>query len=783
MSSTLNDEILATWLSSEEVGLEYCTNANQWLGEFYSETDKTFHIQFTDRDVLTDPPGLHTATYHIGAIVFDYEPSFLSTSEMRLWTSTRKLLIQLLDALNNGGKKNVLPLKNFGLLPLFSTSFRAEFIPNMKAPLLLRDYAVVIRTIFYAVFSQQLAQWSYPQKVNKLHPYLLFRCTNSILKLRDLLTAASPTHIETFVRNLSDYDGFKTQVGKLGYTDADLERVYGGRAGSTFESSIIEKITQPDHRWGEALIHTLEWIEDLAVNAAVTEIARSKQDSHRADPASLAFSLVTLSLLNPNRHDALISQGTSIVAGRCEQGSFPATNPFNIDEKSRALFVPSVEVANALLTVVRRRINKITDAELSTILRSTCEIQNRLIEDYNQVDILVAKGQSEKRLGWCSDRAPSPNRIDSWVTAEVLLFFMRQVETLRWAKRRLILKEYSWVPHAKLDIKWAEIVDPDDPEGADGPKGAIERVVKSLENRSTAPIFLLYGPPGTSKTTLVEALAQEMRWDLVKLSPSDFVVESLDKIEYRARKIFKDLMNLDNCIVLMDELDSLLRDRGVSGQVSSGSIMDFVAPALLPKIQELRKYTLQRNMAVFFVTNFRERVDRALLRLGRIDNHLIILPYSRKSQMAVATKFIERSDVGQRAELQSKVGEVLEALPCTLVYRDMEQILEALSAGRSVERVKEFGRGLGIPWRTYSRRIEAYREFVAFVQRRQDLPVNNESIFSISEKEATKILDTVGSAVLAGDPEFSEFLKQWKVALENYRRASESQEQTVSATS
>jgi len=770
MSSILDDQIFARWLAFEEIGLEYFKNANEWLAQFYSESEKTFHIQFTDRDQLTDPPGLHTATYHIGSIVFDYQPNFLSASETSLWLSTQRLLLDLIDRLNKGKIKNVLPLKNFGLLPLFSTSFRAEFIRTMKNPLLVRDYAVVIRAVFHAVYSQQQAQWSYPQRVNKLHPYLLYRCTNSLLKLKDLLAVAKSSERKTFAANLTDYAGFKKQVNKLGYTDGDLERVYGG-VRSNFESSIVRKITKAGRGYGDALIHTLEWIEDLAVNAAVTEIARSKHDGHRADPASLVFSLMTLSSLNPHRHDAMISQGTTIVAERCELGSFPATNPFNIDEKSRALFVPSVEVANALLTIVCKRIARVTDVELAVILRATGEIQNKLIEEYNQVDILVNKSQSIKKHGWCSDRAPSPNRIDSWVTAEVLLFFMKQVEMLRWAKRRFILKEYSWVPHEKLATKWVDVVDPDDPAGVAGPKAAIENIVKSLGSRSKAPLFLLYGPPGTSKTTLVEALAQEMKWDLLKLSPSDFVVDSLDKIEYRARKIFKDLMNLDNCIVLMDELDALLRDRGVSHQ-SAGSIIDFVAPALLPKIQELRQYTLQRNMAVFFVTNFRERVDRALLRLGRIDNHLIVLPYSRQSQVAVVMRLIERSNANA-ATLKPKVVEILDELPCSLVYRDLEQISEGLTNGRSLKALKEFGKTLGISWRTYSRRIEAYGEFVAFAQRRQNLPVNNETIFSISEEAALKAVDDISVAVLARDADFGEFLKQWKAALEKYRQSSE----------
>jgi len=117
--------------------------------------------------------------------------------------------------------------------------------------------------------------------------------------------------------------------------------------------------------------------------------------------------------------------------------------------------------------------------------------------------------------------------------------------------------------------------------------------------------------------------------------------------------------------------------------------------------------------------------------------------------------------------------EILDELPCSLVYRDLEQISEGLTNGRSLKALKEFGKTLGISWRTYSRRIEAYGEFVAFAQRRQNLPVNNETIFSISEEAALKAVDDISVAVLARDADFGEFLKQWKAALEKYRQSSE----------
>lgn len=773
MGSLDNENLIDEWIRTEEVALEYLKHANQWLRAFYSETSHTFHIQFTDEDSVAESPTLHTATYHIASNTLDHNPHFFSASELEEWQSVGKLITNFLDALNLKKLDNVLPLKNFGLLPLFSTSYRAELIPYLQQPLKLEKYAIVIRRILFALFRQQLAQWSYPQKVERLHPFLLFRCTRSLLKLRDLLSKATTEDLETFTKNLIDERIFRLEIealkGEVKYDESELERTYGvGGAGVTFTTDVLNNIANKAGEPGKALIHTLEWIEDLSVNGAFAEIAKSKENRQRSDPSSLAFALMNLSVLNSERHDALLSQGLRSLIERCELGTFPATIPFNIDEKGRALFVPSIEIANALLTVTFNRIERITDKELALVLEKAGQIQNALIEDYNRVDIHLKTDKSEKRYGWCSDRAPSPNRIDSWVTAQVLLFFARHIETLRWAKRRHILKNYSWVSHSKIKTRWKDIVDPDDPTGVRGPKVIIERVVKSTKTRAKAPVFLLYGPPGTSKTTLVEGLAQEMKWDLIKLSPSDFVVESLDKIEYRARKIFRDLMNLDNCIVLMDELDVLLKDRDVLAQRSAGSIMEFVAPALLPKIQELRQYTLERNMAVFFVTNFYERIDHALSRSGRIDNHLVILPYCGLAQIQVATQILKQQNTEHPDEILEVLGKVLKDVPHTLGYQAIAQLIEAIKEGQPQETVKNLARARGVPIKTYScgTRVDSYREFVAFVYRMQDKPVAHRKISALSEVEAGKLLRDVGDELKGKEPDTVQALESWANALD-----------------
>jgi hypothetical protein len=284
---------IETWIKTEQTALESLRRANQWLSQFYSQTSKTFHIQFTDEDIVDDEAELHTATYHISANILDHQPHFLSSSELADWQVITELINAFLKELNTGALKNVLPLKNFGLLPIFSTCYRAELISYMQQPLIRPEYAVTIRRILYALFRRQSAKRSYPQKIDKLHPFLLYRCTKSLVKLRSLITEATPEDVQTFIDNLINEKILTSELNKIKkeihYEKSVLERIYGlGVKGKPFSSEVLKNIAEGGQP-GKPLTHILEWIEDASVNAAFEEIAKSKQNSLRADPSSLSY--------------------------------------------------------------------------------------------------------------------------------------------------------------------------------------------------------------------------------------------------------------------------------------------------------------------------------------------------------------------------------------------------------------------------------------------------------------------------------------------------------------
>lgn len=132
---------------------------------------------------------------------------------------------------------------------------------------------------------------------------------------------------------------------------------------------------------------------------------------------------------------------------------------------------------------------------------------------------------------------------------------------------------------------------------------------------------LLFGPPGTSKTEIARAIAADVRWPLIELTPSEFVKGSLANIYLQADAIFDDLMDLSAVVVFFDEMDALVQTR--EGQVHLDIESQFLTTTMLPKLTRLHD---QARVIFLMATNFQERFDAAIKRAGRFDLLLCMGP-------------------------------------------------------------------------------------------------------------------------------------------------------------
>jgi hypothetical protein len=138
--------------------------------------------------------------------------------------------------------------------------------------------------------------------------------------------------------------------------------------------------------------------------------------------------------------------------------------------------------------------------------------------------------------------------------------------------------------------------------------------------RDDARSAVLFGPPGTGKTSIVEALAGAIGWQYIEVLASDFLRDGVDGVPARADRIFELLMQLDRCVVLFDEIDELIQDRSREGSDPFGR---FLTTSMLPKLAKLWK---QRRVMFFVATNHVSRADAAITRTSRFDARIFVAP-------------------------------------------------------------------------------------------------------------------------------------------------------------
>lgn len=144
---------------------------------------------------------------------------------------------------------------------------------------------------------------------------------------------------------------------------------------------------------------------------------------------------------------------------------------------------------------------------------------------------------------------------------------------------------------------------------------------------------ILFGPPGTSKTTIAGAVAGAIGWDYVEIHATDFLSEGLASVHSTADRIFARLMEIDHCVVLFDEVDELVRRRTGEPDASER----FLTTAMLPKLAGLWK---QRKVLFFVATNHVKAFDEAITRAQRFDLVLFVPPPSLPNKLVELSRIL-----------------------------------------------------------------------------------------------------------------------------------------------
>lgn len=139
---------------------------------------------------------------------------------------------------------------------------------------------------------------------------------------------------------------------------------------------------------------------------------------------------------------------------------------------------------------------------------------------------------------------------------------------------------------------------------------------------------LLFGPPGTGKTLLARAVAGEAGVPFFSISGSDFVEMFVGVGASRVRDLFEQAKRQSPCIVFIDEIDALGRQRGAG----LGSGHDEREQTLNQLLVEMDGFGINEGIIIIAATNRPDILDPALLRPGRFDRQIIVDPPDAKGR-------------------------------------------------------------------------------------------------------------------------------------------------------
>lgn len=167
-----------------------------------------------------------------------------------------------------------------------------------------------------------------------------------------------------------------------------------------------------------------------------------------------------------------------------------------------------------------------------------------------------------------------------------------------------------------------------DVAGADEAKQELEEVVEFLKhpkkfNDLGARIpkgVLLFGPPGTGKTLLARAVAGEAGVPFFSISGSDFVEMFVGVGASRVRDLFEQAKKSAPCIVFIDEIDAVGRQRGAG----LGGGHDEREQTLNQLLVEMDGFGVNEGIIIIAATNRPDILDPALLRPGRFDRQITV---------------------------------------------------------------------------------------------------------------------------------------------------------------
>ena len=197
----------------------------------------------------------------------------------------------------------------------------------------------------------------------------------------------------------------------------------------------------------------------------------------------------------------------------------------------------------------------------------------------------------------------------------------------------------------------------DDVAGVDEEKEELEEIVEFLKNPGKFTEMgaripkgvLLVGHPGTGKTLLAKAVAGEAGVPFFFISGSDFVEMFVGVGASRVRDLFEEAKRKAPCIIFIDEIDAVGRQRGAG----LGGGHDEREQTLNQLLVEMDGFSANEGVIVLAATNRPDILDKALLRPGRFDRQIVVSNPDVKAREQILEVHSRKKKLGDDVDLKT----------------------------------------------------------------------------------------------------------------------------------